>query len=80
MKIYQVNFKSIDHVKNFVEYIQHVDSDIDLMRDRYVIDAKSIMGVFSMDLSKPIDMIVHSDEKATLKEVENICNNLGLFA
>lgn len=38
------------------------DSDFDLVSGRYVIDAKSIMGIFSLDLSKPIDLNIHADE------------------
>ena len=37
------------------------DSDFDLVSGRYVIDAKSIMGIFSLDLSKPIDLNIHSE-------------------
>ena len=39
--------------------------DFDLISGRYVIDAKSIMGIFSLDLSKPIDLTIHTDEDTT---------------
>ena len=56
-----VNINSIDKVKRFVNAITSFDNDFDLICDRYVIDAKSIMGIFSLDLSKPIDLNIHSE-------------------
>ena len=53
--------KPISDVKNFVNIVSKCDYDIDLIRDRYVIDAKSIMGIFSIDLTQPIKMIINSD-------------------
>ena len=52
---------SIDKVKSFVNEITKFDSDFDLISGRYVIDAKSIMGIFSLDLSKPIELSIHND-------------------
>ena len=52
---------SIDKVKAFVNEITKFDSDFDLISGRYVIDAKSIMGIFSLDLSKPIELTIHND-------------------
>ena len=48
-------------VKSFVNDITKFDVDFDLVSGRYVIDAKSIMGIFSLDLSKPIDLNIHAD-------------------
>ena len=59
-----VNINSIDKVKRFVSAITSFDNDFDLVCDRYVIDAKSIMGIFSLDLSKPIDLNIHADGAA----------------
>ena len=53
---------SIDKVKSFVNEITKFDSDFDLISGRYVIDAKSIMGIFSLDLSKPIELTIHNDD------------------
>ena len=62
MKTVTINLGSIDKVKSFVNYITKFDSDFDLVSGRYVIDAKSIMGIFSLDLSKPINLNIHGDE------------------
>lgn len=63
MKTVRINLSSIDKVKNFVNDITRFDSDFDLVSGRYVIDAKSIMGIFSLDLSKPIDLNIHGDDE-----------------
>ena len=62
MKTIKISLNSIDKVKSFVNDITKFDSDLDLVSGRYVIDAKSIMGIFSLDLSKPIDLNIHADE------------------
>lgn len=64
MKTVSICLNSIDKVKSFVNEISKFDSDFDLVSGRYVIDAKSIMGIFSLDLSKPITLNIHSDDKA----------------
>ena len=54
---------SIDKVKAFVNALGNYDSDFDLVSGRYVIDAKSIMGIFSLDLSKPIELSIHNEDQ-----------------
>lgn len=61
MKTVQISLNSIDKVKAFVNEIGKFDCDFDLVSGRYVIDAKSIMGIFSLDLSRPIDLNIHAD-------------------
>ena len=68
MKTVSISLNSIDKVKAFVNDISKYDFDFDLVSGRYVIDAKSIMGIFSLDLSKPINLNVHA-EGNTLDEV-----------
>ena len=61
MKTVKISLNSIDKVKSFVNAITQFEFDFDLVSGRYVIDAKSIMGIFSLDLSKPIDLNIHSE-------------------
>ena len=68
MKTIKVSLNSIDKVKQFVNDINRYSYDFDLVSGRYVIDAKSIMGIFSLDLSQPIDLNIHA-EGAELEEV-----------
>ena len=70
MKTVMISLNSIDKVKSFVNDISRFDYDFDLVSGRYVIDAKSIMGIFSLDLSKPIELNIHATENAD--EVLNV--------
>ena len=62
MKTVNISLNSSDKVKSFVNAITKFDNDFDLISGRYVIDAKSIMGIFSLDLSKPITLNIHASE------------------
>ncbi len=61
MKTVMISLNSIDKVKSFVNDISKFNFDFDLVSGRYVIDAKSIMGIFSLDLSKPIELNIHAE-------------------
>ena len=63
MKTVQISLNSIDKVKSFVNDITKFNNDFDLVSGRYVIDAKSIMGIFSLDLSKPIELTIHESDE-----------------
>ena len=62
MKTVKISLNSIDKVKAFVNEVTKFDAEFDLVSGRYVIDAKSIMGIFSLDLSKPIDLNIHAED------------------
>ena len=61
-----VRLSQIDDVKNFVNTIMRFEYDIDLASGRYAVDAKSIMGIFSLDLSKPIELRAHTEDAEEL--------------
>lgn len=71
MKTVKVSLNSIEKVKVFVNSVSKYDSDFDLVSGRYVIDAKSIMGIFSLDLSKPIELSIH-DEKVAEEVIDSL--------
>ena len=60
MKTVKISLDSIDKVKTFVNDINRFNAEFDLVSGRYVIDAKSIMGIFSLDISRPIDLNIHN--------------------
>ena len=68
MKTCSILLSSINDVKNFVNVVSRFDYDIDLASGIYIVDAKSIMGIFSLDLSKPIAVEVHNDDCDDLME------------
>ena len=62
MKTISIKLSTIEDVRKFVETVTSYDMDIDLASGRYTVDAKSIMGIFSLDLLKPIELTAHSDD------------------
>lgn len=58
----KISLGTINDVKEFVNAVTLCDYEVDLVSGRYAVDAKSIMGIFSLDLTQPVDMIVHTDE------------------
>ena len=70
MKTVKISLNSIDKVKSFVNDLTKFDTDFDLLSGRYVIDAKSIMGIFSLDLSKPMSLNIHAEGDTT--EIMNV--------
>ncbi len=68
MRTVQVNINSIDKVKTFVNTVTAFDAEFDLISGRFVIDAKSIMGIFSLDLSKPVTLKIYNDDDSSILE------------
>lgn len=62
MKSVNISLDTIEKVKRFVNFVTALDGDYDLVSDRYVVDAKSIMGIFSLDLSKPLRLDIHDKD------------------
>mgnify|MGYP000656835728 FL=1 len=68
MHTVQINLNSIDKVKAFVHSVNTFNTEFDLVSGRSVIDAKSIMGIFSLDLSRPISLTIYNDDDAEIME------------
>ena len=65
-----ISLNTIVDVKEFVNTVARYDFEVDLVSGRYHIDGKSIMGIFSLDLSKPIELNIHSE--TNVDEILNI--------
>ena len=70
MHTVQVNLNSVEKVRAFVNSVNTFDSEFDLVSGRFVIDAKSIMGILSLDLSKPITLNIYSDDGAIIESLK----------
>ena len=68
MKSIFVRLSTIEAIRDFVSVVLTFDYEIDLRSGRYLIDAKSIMGIFSLDLLNPIELIAHTDDPSELHE------------
>ena len=71
MTTVNIRLSLAENVKTFVNVINRYDFDVDLRSGRHVVDAKSILGIFSLDLSAPLTLEIHSDDcQALLNDVE----------
>jgi len=68
MKEVKIKLTNVQDIREFVNQVILADYDVDLIQGRYVIDAKSIMGIFSLDLLSPIDLVAHSENADALIE------------
>lgn len=66
MKVKTIKLTVVTDVQELVKIVTAFNGDVDLRSGRYLVDAKSIMGIFSLDLSKPIDVIVDNEEDADI--------------
>ncbi len=68
MKEIKIKLSNVQDIREFVNVVILADFDVDLVQGRYVIDAKSIMGIFSLDLLSPINLVAHTDNASVLFE------------
>ena len=59
-------------IKNFSSVVVKFESDIDLVKGRYIIDAKSTIGIFTLDLSSPVDVVIHSDDEDEIRRFNEV--------
>ena len=71
-KISEIKIKldTVDDVKEFVEYVTDFGCDFEIVADRFVVDAKSIMGIFSVDLSKDLTLVIGTDDKTEIDRIK----------
>ncbi|MCB6991576.1 HPr family phosphocarrier protein [bacterium 210820-DFI.6.38] len=72
MREVQILLKSIADVKKFVQTITMFDGDFELISGKYIVDAKSILGLFSVDLSKPVILRIEGDDSKLNEVLEAI--------
>ena len=57
----QIRMRQVDQVKDFVDLLSKYPYEMDLVSGRYTIDAKSLLGIYSLDLSNPLTLVIYSD-------------------
>ncbi len=68
MQIAWIRLSTIQDIRTFIEIVTMTDIEVDLRSDRYLVNGKSIMGIYSLDLQNPIELIVHDDNCPELME------------
>lgn len=63
---------TIDRVKRFTQKVSVLDAEVDIVSGRYIVDAKSIMGIFSLDILKPLTVIIHSEDEEEINKFNEI--------
>ena len=71
MRSVYVSFSKVMDVKRFIEKISPLDGNFDLIDGMYIVDAKSLMGILAMDLTKPIQLRIERDSEKTLEAIED---------
>lgn len=67
-----INLNDFSKAKRFKEEVIKFESDIDVLRGRYIIDAKSTLGIFTIDLSLPAEVEIHSDDEGEIKRFHEV--------
>ena len=71
-----IKLNDFSKAKKFINEVVKFESDVDAVKGRYIVDAKSIVGIFTLDLSKPITVVLHSDN---IEEVERFNKTMEEF-
>ncbi len=72
-----INLNDFTKAREFINEASKFISDIDVIRDRYIIDGKSAIGIFTIDLSKPVDVVIHSDDPYEIKRFNDIMSEFA---
>ena len=67
---FQIKLSTVEQIRSFINKVERYNFPVDLKEGRYIVDAKSIMGIFSLDLSKPIDLNIHAEDN--MDEIMNV--------
>ena len=71
MRSVNISLPSVEDVQKFVELISPLDGNFDLLSGGYVLDAKSLMGILSLDLAKPLELSVEKDTAETMRIIKS---------
>lgn len=72
----KMNINTFDKVKSFVDCNSKLDGYVDVVSGRYLVDGKSLLGMFSLDLSKELEVVIDADsEKVIASLIESYKNN-----
>ena len=76
----KVKFETFEKVNQFIRVITNFESDVDLVSGRYVINAKSAMGVYSLDLTKELELNIYEKVEGETEKLVQELKDLGVIA
>lgn len=62
MQEIQIKLNDMQAIRDFVKEVVVLPYDVDLVQGRYIVDAKSIMGIFALDITSPIKVVVNTND------------------
>lgn len=68
MQAVTISLSQVSQVKQFVNLVGQAPFDVDVVSGRYTVNAKSMLGIYSLDLSKPIQVVIYGDNCEQLKK------------
>ncbi len=79
MRTFTIKLNEIDKIKTFMSIVNECCFDIEIQSDKYIINAKSIMGIFSLDLSQPVTLVVHADKVGDIANLRKALSDLQVL-
>lgn len=78
MQAVTISLTQVGQVQDFVNLVSRYPFDVDMVSGRYTVDAKSMLGIYSLDLSRPLQVLIYSDDCEELKKaLEAFSENRG---
>jgi phosphotransferase system HPr-like phosphotransfer protein len=67
-----VLLNSVNKVNKFTKIVDNIEEDIDIKGGRYIVNAKSILGIFSLNLAEPLELIIHTEDDDRINQIKDL--------
>lgn len=67
-----VLLNSVNKVNKFAKIVDNINEDIDIKSGRYIVNAKSILGIFSLNLTEPLELIIHTEDNERINQIKDL--------
>jgi phosphotransferase system HPr-like phosphotransfer protein len=67
-----VLLNSVNKVNKFTKIVDNIEEDIDIKGGRYIVNAKSILGIFSLNLAEPLELIIHTEDENRINQIKDL--------
>lgn len=74
----QIYLNDIENIKNFVNDMTKLDAVVDVTHENYIVDGRSLLGILSLDLSKPVTAIIRTVNNDTVNKFNLICDKYSI--
>lgn len=67
-----VLLNSVNKVNKFTKIVDNIEEDVDIKGGRYIVNAKSILGIFSLNLAEPLELIIHTEDEDRINQIKDL--------